>query len=131
MTIAEVAKQYGLTPDTLRYYEKVGLIPAVGRTPGGIRDYQQDDCRWIEFIKCMRASGLPVEVLVEYVALFQQGDGTANERKLLLIRQRDILKKRIAEMQTTLERLEEKIQRYEKHILPIEHELKRNDNEAP
>ena len=79
----------------------------------------------------MRASGLPVEVLVEYVALFQQGDGTANERKFLLIRQRDILKKRIAEMQTTLERLEEKIQRYEKHILPIEHELKRNDNEAP
>ena len=48
MTIAEVARQYGLTPDTLRYYERVGLIPAVNRTSGGIRNYQEEDCRWIE-----------------------------------------------------------------------------------
>lgn len=126
MTIAEVARQYGLTPDTLRYYERVGLIPAVNRTSGGIRNYQEEDCRWIEFIKCMRASGLPVEVLVEYVALFQQGEHTAEARKQLLIRQRDVLRERIDEMQRTLERLEGKIQRYEKQILPIEHELKKN-----
>ncbi len=79
MTIAEVARQYGLTPDTLRYYERVGLIPAVNRTSGGIRNYQEEDCRWIEFIKCMRASGLPVEVLVENV-LFSNRENILRKR---------------------------------------------------
>lgn len=127
MTIAEVAKRYGLTPDTLRYYERVGLLPPVGRTKGGVRDYQEEDCQWIEFIKCMRASGLPVEVLAEYVALFQQGDSTMEARKQLLVRQRNVLKERVAEMQQTLERLERKIQQYEEQIFPIEHELKENN----
>lgn len=54
MTIAEVAEKYSLTPDTLRYYERIGLLPKVGRTPGGIRDYKKQDCDWIVFIKCMR-----------------------------------------------------------------------------
>lgn len=124
MTIAEVAKKYDLTPDTLRYYERVGLIPSVGRTSGGIRDYQEEDCRWIAFIKCMRASGLPVEKLIEYVRLFQLGDDTIKARKSLLIEQRDALVVRISEMQSTLERLNGKIDRYEKSVLPAENELK-------
>ena len=53
MTIAEVSEKYGLTADTLRYYERVGLLPPVPRTSGGIRDYGEKDCGWIEFIKCM------------------------------------------------------------------------------
>jgi DNA-binding transcriptional MerR regulator len=124
MTIAEVAKKYDLTPDTLRYYERIGLIPGVSRTSGGIRDYQEEDCRWIEFIKCMRSAGLPVETLIEYVKLFQSGDETAQTRKELLVEQRDILKERISEMQSTLERLNAKIKRYEDVIVPIENELK-------
>ena len=124
MTIAEVAKKYDLTPDTLRYYERVGLIPSVGRTSGGIRGYQEEDCRWIAFIKCMRASGLPVEKLIEYVRLFQLGDDTVKARKSLLIEQRDALVVRISEMQSTLERLNGKIDRYEKSVLPAENELK-------
>lgn len=124
MSIKEVAKKFGLTPDTLRYYERIGLIPSVGRTLGGIRDYQEEDCRWIEFIKCMRAAGLPVEILIEYVKLFQQGDETFDARKMLLIEQRDTLAVRIAEMQDTLNRLNMKIERYEKTIVPIENELK-------
>jgi DNA-binding transcriptional MerR regulator len=124
MTIAEVARKYDLTPDTLRYYERVGLIPSVGRTSGGIRDYQDEDCRWIAFIKCMRAAGLPVEKLIEYVRLFQNGDDTIEARKTLLIEQRDALVVRISEMQSTLERLNGKIDRYEKSVLPAENELK-------
>jgi DNA-binding transcriptional MerR regulator len=124
MTIAEVSKKYNLTPDTLRYYERVGLIPSINRTSGGIRDYLEEDCRWIEFIKCMRSAGLPIEVLIEYVKLFQQGDQTMEARKELLIRQREKLLERIAEMQETLERLNGKISRYEKMIVPAEHELK-------
>lgn len=124
MTITEVAKKYDLTPDTLRYYERIGLLPGVGRTSGGIRDYQEEDCRWIEFIKCMRNAGLPVETLIEYVRLFQMGDTTVELRKSLLIEQRDSLAQRIAEMQGTLERLNKKIERYEMTLAPIENELK-------
>ena len=74
MTIAEIAKRFDLTQDTLRYYEKVGLIPRVTRTSGGTRNYNEYDCGWIDFIKCMRSSGVQVDALVEYVGLFEQGD---------------------------------------------------------
>ncbi|WP_099203835.1 MerR family transcriptional regulator [Scatolibacter rhodanostii] len=124
MTITEVATKFNLTPDTLRYYERIGLIPRVGRTSGGIRNYQEDDCQWIEFIKCMRLAGLPVEILIEYVHLFQQGEETFGTRKVLLIEQRNALIVRIEEMQKTLERLNMKIERYEQTIAPIENELK-------
>lgn len=126
MTIAEAGKKYNLTPDTLRYYERIGLLPNVGRTAGGIRDYDDEDCRWIEFIKCMRNAGLPVETLIEYVTLFQQGDSTIEVRKTLLIEQRDLLAARIDEMRNTLHRLNGKIERYEKVVLPIENELKKS-----
>lgn len=125
MTIAEVSRKLDLSPDTLRYYERVGLIPNVNRTGGGIRDYTEEDCRWIEFIKCMRHVGLPIEVLIEYVTLFQQGDQTIESRKNLLKEQREKLKERITEMQRTLDRLNTKIERYEKMVVPVEHELKK------
>jgi DNA-binding transcriptional MerR regulator len=69
MKIAEVSEQYGLSADTLRYYERVGLIPPVNRTETGIRDYNELDLRRVDFVKCMRSAGLPIEVLIEYVAL--------------------------------------------------------------
>ena len=94
MTIAEVSKKYELTQDTLRYYERIGLIPSVDRNKNGIRNYKEEDCRWVEFAKCMRAAGLPVEVLIEYLTLFQQGNETLDARKELLIEQRkDLMKK--------------------------------------
>ena len=94
MTISEVSEKYGLTPDTLRYYERIGLIPPVPRTKSGLRDYDESSCGWIEFIKCMRGAGLQIEALIEYVALYQQGDSTIEARKNLLIEQRkDLLEK--------------------------------------
>ena len=112
MTIAEVSRQYDISADTLRYYERIGLIPPVPRTKSGIRDYDPTSCSWIEFIKCMRAAGLQIEALIEYVALFQQGDSTIGARKALLIEQRDQLEERVAAMQQTLERLNHKIENY-------------------
>lgn len=105
MTIAEVSKKLDLSQDTLRYYERIGLIPSVNRNKGGIRDYTEEDCKWIEFIKCMRSAGLPIEVLIEYVGLFQQGDATIEARKELLIGQRKQLIARMEDMQKTLELL--------------------------
>lgn len=128
MTIAEVSKKFDLSQDTLRYYERIGLLPGVNRNKSGIRNYTEEDCRWVEFIKCMRSAGLPIEVLIEYVALFQQGDKTVEARKELLIEQRKQLTKKMEDMKKTIERLDYKIERYEKGVVEKENKLKRSDN---
>lgn len=125
MTITEVSKKFGLSPDTLRYYERIGLIPRVNRNSNGIREYTEEDCRWIEFIKCMRSAGVQVETLIEYVTLLQQGDKTIEARKQILIEQRDKLISRIEEMKRALERLNFKIEQYEARLVPVENKLKR------
>lgn len=123
MKIAEVSEKYGLSADTLRYYERVGLIPPVHRNEGGIRDYNELDLRRVDFIKCMRGAGLPVEVLIKYVALVQKGDKTIEARKEILKEQRDLVAVRLAEMQKTLDLLDHKIEVYEKAILKKEKEM--------
>ena len=123
MKIAEVSEQYGLSADTLRYYERVGLIPPVHRNEGGIRDYNELDLRRVDFIKCMRGAGLPIEVLIEYMELVQQGDKTIEARKEILVGQRDLVVARLEEMQKTLARLNYKIDVYEKALLKKEQEM--------
>ena len=123
MMIAEVSEKYDLSADTLRYYERVGLIPRVHRNQSGIRDYTEEDFGWVEFIKCMRSAGLPIEVLIEYVALFRQGDATIEARKELLVEQRRQLIARMEEMQKTLKRLDHKIELYEQTVVTKEKRL--------
>jgi DNA-binding transcriptional MerR regulator len=123
MKIAEVSQQYGISADTLRYYERVGLIPPVHRNEGGIRDYNELDLRRVDFIKCMRSAGLPVEVLIEYMGLVQKGDKTIEARKEILIEQRDLLTARMEEMQKTLDLLTHKVEVYENAILKKEKEM--------
>jgi DNA-binding transcriptional MerR regulator len=125
MTIAEVSKQYELTPDTLRYYERIGLIPPVNRNSSGNRDYDEEDCRWVKFIKCMRGAGLSIESLIEYVSLFQQGIDTVVLRKELLLEQRRQLFEKIEEMHNTLSYLDTKIDGYEDRMMKVEGELKK------
>ena len=125
MKIAAVSEQYGISADTLRYYERVGLIPPVHRNEGGIRDYNELDLRRVDFIKCMRSAGLPVEVLIEYIGLVQQGDKTIEARKEILIEQRDLLAARMADMQKTLDLLNHKVEVYENAILKKEQEMLR------
>ena len=113
MTIAEVSRKYDITADTLRYYERIGLIPNVPRNKSGIRDYDEESCRWIELMKCMRKAGVQIEALIEYVALFQKGDSTLEARKQILIEQRKQLIQRMEDMQASLDRLNQKIDHYE------------------
>src|SRR5215216_6362970 len=120
MKIAEVSEQFALSTDTLRYYERVGLLPPVNRNESGIRDYNELDLRRVEFIKCMRSAGLPVEVLIEYVGLVQQGDKTIDTRKEILKEQRELLAARMNEMQKTLDILDHKIEVYENAVLKKE-----------
>jgi DNA-binding transcriptional MerR regulator len=119
----EVSEQYGISSDTLRYYERIGLIPPVNRNTSGIRDYNELDLRRVEFIKCMRSAGLPIEVLIEYVGLVQQGDKTIETRKEILVEQRDLLVARMNEMQKTLDILNHKIEVYENAVLKKEKEM--------
>ena len=123
MKIAEVSEQFDLSTDTLRYYERVGLIPPVHRNESGIRDYNELDLRRVDFIKCMRSAGLPIEVLIEYVALVQQGDKTIEARKDILKEQRELLLARVNEMQKTLVLLNHKIEVYEKAVLKKEKDM--------
>ncbi len=123
MNISEVSKKFDIPIDTLRYYEKEGLIPPVHRTESGIRDYTEQDCGWVEFIKCMRSAGLSIETLREYITLYGKGNRTLQKRKNLLIAERDKLKTRLDEMQKTLERLNYKINVYEERIIACEKEL--------
>lgn len=123
MNISQVSKKYGLSIDTLRYYEKEGLIPPVHRNESGIRDYTEQDCGWVEFIKCMRGAGLSIETLREYISLHAKGNCTLQKRKDLLIAERAKLQGRLQEMQETLKRLNYKIDFYDKKIVACEKEL--------
>ncbi|MDR1133117.1 MAG: MerR family transcriptional regulator [Synergistaceae bacterium] len=123
MTITEVSKRYELSIDTLRYYERVGLIPPVRRGKGGIRDYSDKDIEWVGFIKCMRIANIPIEVLIEYVNLFKEGEDTQENRKTLLKEQRDQLAERIANLQKILEKLDFKIANYGTAVLTVEKKL--------
>ncbi|NLK78281.1 MAG: MerR family transcriptional regulator [Clostridiales bacterium] len=116
MTIKEVSEKYNISQDTLRYYERVGMIPPVTRTSGGIRDYQEADLSWVELAICMRSAGLPVEAMIEYVRLYQEGDQTIPARLQLLVDQKEALLEQKRQIDTTLERLNYKISRYEKAI---------------
>ena len=115
MTIKEVSEKYGLSADTIRYYERIGLIPHVPRKDNGIRDFDESSCGWVEFIKCMRGSGVQVEALVEYVTLFFK-DGTEEARKDILVEQRARLQEQYEQLQTTMSRLDWKISHYEEML---------------
>ena len=123
MKIAEVSERHAISSDTLRYYERIGLIPPVTRTGSGIREYGELDIQRVEIIKCMRSAGLPIEVLIEYVALVQQGDATLQARQDILKEQRALLASRLQEMQKTLDLLDYKIELYGQNIIKKEKDM--------
>ena len=116
MTIAQVSKKYDITPDTLRYYERIGLILPVPRNKSGIREYDESSCRWVEFIKCMRNAGMEIEALIEYVTLYKEGKNTALARKNLLIEQKEKLENKLEDITSTIDRLNYKIKLYDEII---------------
>jgi DNA-binding transcriptional MerR regulator len=130
MKIAEVSERYSISSDTLRYYERIGLIPPVNRNGSGIRDYNETDVKRVEFIKCMRSAGLPIETLIVYVRFVQQGDSTIEARKNILTEQRDLLMTRMKEMQKTLDLLNYKINVYEHSVLNKEKEMIESEAQA-
>ena len=124
MTITEVSVKCNISADTLRYYEKIGLLPPIKRNSRGNREYTELDCKWINFIKCMKNTGLSIENLIQYVTLYQQGSETTDQRKELLIEQRQSLVGKIEELQNMLAYLNLKINNYENTTLTFKEKLK-------
>jgi len=123
MTITEVAKEFDLSADTLRYYEKIGLLAPIPRTKGGIREYGDMECRAVEFIKCMRSAGVSVDALIEYVSLFQREEDTRLARKKILEEQRELLLFRMEELQAALDKLSFKIENYDTILRDAEQKM--------
>lgn len=116
MKIAEVCRKYNIPADTLRYYEKVGLIPPVRRGPGGIREYGEEDLKSIEFAQCLRGAGLSVDDIAEYRRLFDMGDSTIPQRLDLFMRRREDLVSQRQAIDRALDLLDFKIGCYERAV---------------
>lgn len=115
MNIKTVSKKFDIPAPTLRYYEEVGLIPPVQRNSSGYRDYDEIDLEWVNFAKCMRETGISIDVLKEYAILAQQGEQTEELRKQILIEQQHILEQQMQKLQHTHDFLDTKIATYEQH----------------
>jgi DNA-binding transcriptional MerR regulator len=116
LTIKDVCERFGITADTLRYYEKVGAIPKVGRSQGGIREYDDEALSWVQNAVCLRKAGVSVEAIAEYVRLFNMGDETIKDRLDLLVSEREELGRQLAELTEAVDLLDWKISRYREAV---------------
>jgi len=116
LTIQEVAQATGLTPHTLRYYERIGLIHPIRREENTRRCYTTDDVGWIDFILKLRATGMSIKDMQRYAKLQRQGDETLPERVEMLKSLRDNVEVRIQELNEHLKLVNFKIDYYQKVI---------------
>lgn len=116
MTIKEVCEKYNVTADTLRYYERVGVIPEVRRTAGGIRDYSEEDIKWVETAICFRSARMPIDLLIEYVRLYRKGDETLRDRLELLIEAKKRILDERKKYDDALAKLDYKISKYDEAV---------------
>lgn len=114
LTISAVAEKFHVKPDTLRYYERIGLLPPVPRRTNGNRYYPPSIQEWLEMVLCFRASGMAIEPLIKYCSLLQQGDETAPAREKILQEQLAVLLTQREQLDKSIHRLEGKVARYER-----------------
>ena len=117
ITIQEVAEKYDLSKDTLRYYEKEGLVGPIGKNKSGSREYQEADLERIEFVKCMRSAGLAIAILKDYIKLYEEGEQTKEARLKLLEKERELLKEKIDYMEDAYKKLNYKIKLYKENMI--------------
>lgn len=112
-TVGEMAKLLGVAPSALRYYDKEGLLPFVERSPGGMRVFHEQDYEWLKVIECLKHTGMPIKDIKRYIDLAMQGDATIEERLELFVRQRQVIRQQMKDLQQTLDMLEFKCWYYE------------------
>jgi DNA-binding transcriptional MerR regulator len=111
-TIEQAAAQSGLTVHTLRYYEKVGILPLVGRNAGGHRRYSESDLGWIKFVSLLKATGMPLSDIRAFVAAEKRGAAGHSAKIDVLRRHRARMTAKITEMTSFLEKIDDKISYY-------------------
>jgi len=111
LTIQQVAQQTGLSIDTLRYYERIGLLEPIGRAQSGHRRYTQHDLDWIELLMRLRDTGMPLAQMVRFAQLRRQGDATLTERRLMLEEHQRFLEQRMQRLEQHMSTLQQKIAR--------------------
>jgi len=114
LTIREVADQTGISTHTLRYYERIGLMTPVSRAQSGHRRYGADELRWVELLKRLHASGMPIRRMLEFARLMRKGD--VEVRRALLDEHRVELEAKVAELQATLRTVRAKIEFYDREL---------------
>ena len=115
-TMKQVSEKTHLTPHTLRFYEKEGLLPFVGRTSSGIRRYSDSDLEWLSVICCLKGTGMSVKQIHEYIELCIQGDDTLEQRRQIFINQRQCVLQQIEDLKKHLEKVDYKIAIYDQAI---------------
>lgn len=118
MTIREIAAKTNMSTDTLRYYERIGLLPPVPRNAAGIRNYDEYFVNFINFIKKLKASGMSLEHIIDYIRLAEMGDATIQERKKLLAEAREMLFDKINSLQLVAELADYQLRNYENLLQP-------------
>ena len=118
MTIREIAAKTNMSTDTLRYYERIGLLPPVPRNAAGIRNYDEYFVNFINFIKKLKASGMSLEHIIDYIRLAEMGDATIQERKKLLAEARQTLLDKINSLQLVAELADYQLRNYENLLQP-------------
>lgn len=113
MTIREIAAKTNMSTDTLRYYERIGLLPPVPRNAAGIRTYDEYFIKFINFIKKLKASGMSLEHIIDYIRLAELGDATLQERKRLLAEVREMLSEKIHDLQLAVQEADYQLNNYE------------------
>jgi DNA-binding transcriptional MerR regulator len=109
---AEAAEKSGFSLDTLRYYERIGLLREVARNSGGHRVFSDDDLGWLEILRCLRDTGMPIAVMQRYVELSYSGDGTVAERVALLEDHDRAVERQIAHLRAQQRHIRDKIRWY-------------------
>lgn len=112
MKISELAKRTGLSAHTIRYYERIGLLPFADRDAGGQRDYDEAILVWIGFLKRLKTTGMPIREMLLYAELRAQGDQTGSQRRKLLELHRERVREHLAELEASLLVLDTKIDTY-------------------
>jgi DNA-binding transcriptional MerR regulator len=107
-----MAQRCGLTPHTLRYYERIGLIQSVARGTDGHRRYSAQDIAWVSFITRLKATGMPISRMLEFAAFRRDGDRTVPARRALLEAHMDEVRLHIHELESCLAVLQDKVSHY-------------------
>lgn len=111
-SIQEVEKEMGVSADTLRYYEKIGLLHPIQRQENGRRVYSEQDLGWVYWLKLLRQSGMPIRLMKRYVEITRAGDHTIEERCAILQEHRNQLREKIEQLHGYLEKLDQKVEFY-------------------